>query len=125
MSSRNGTGACGHAGEGEVAARTPVQSGALTGGWKRAAVAYGMPVARTTSPSRHPVTGPQGGLKTGSALMNQQFHTILTRGWQRKVAALNSNAGPRPGPYGRRVPRVPDEDALVRVRNETLDGGFE
>jgi hypothetical protein len=45
-------------------------------------VAYGIPVARTTSPSRHPVTGPQGGLKAGSAFMHLRFHTFLTHGWQ-------------------------------------------
>ncbi len=56
-------GGCGHAGAHEVAARGSVQSGCGTGGAKRAAVAYGIPVARTTSPSVQPTTGPQGGEK--------------------------------------------------------------
>ncbi len=61
--SSSSMGGCGHAGAHEVAARGSVQSGCGTGGAKRAAVAYGIPVARTTSPSVQPTTGPQGGEK--------------------------------------------------------------
>ncbi|GGG69873.1 hypothetical protein GCM10011374_38000 [Kocuria dechangensis] len=41
------------------------QSPTGTGAANLEAVAYGMPVARTTSPSRRPCTGPQGGVNVG------------------------------------------------------------
>ena len=59
-------GGCGHAGAGSVAWSSADDAATGRGRSKRPALAYRIPVARSTGPSRHPMIRPHGASHRGA-----------------------------------------------------------